>query len=121
MKKPDKPVSAAELLAHNLRLMMKKHGYSKAELERRSGVSDRHIAYILTMERVASIDVVESIAKAFGLQAWQLIHEKLTDDSAVNHKVEQVISDYMNASDDGRKLIFMVAEREAKYGQKDDG
>lgn len=54
-----------EQLAINLKKLMDKHGYSAREVERRSGVSARMIGYILKQERGASVEIVESIARAF--------------------------------------------------------
>lgn len=114
----EKARKAADLLASNLRMLMKKNKLSRSALAKRCGVSPRHLAYILASEKSATIDVLERIARVFGLECWQLISRDLTDSQSVNSQVSKVIHEYVQATEDGRELILKIAEREAKYRTK---
>lgn len=45
----------------------------QAQLKRMSGVDQRYIGRILAAESSITVDTLEKIAKAFDLQAWQLL------------------------------------------------
>ncbi|MGH6967131.1 MAG: helix-turn-helix domain-containing protein [Phenylobacterium sp.] len=62
-----------EILSANLRGFRQKSGLSQEELAHRAGI-DR--TYVSSLERgvyAATIDVVERLAKALGVEVWELL------------------------------------------------
>lgn len=104
-----------QVLARNVRFLMDRQGFSEAELAKRSGVSQKTINNILNQRVGSSLERAEAIAKVFSLPLWQLTLPELPDRFDSLGDMELVFSSWLNASDDGRKLIRMVAEREAAY------
>jgi len=66
---------AVSVLAQNLKALMQSKAGPKSQLAlaKKSGVGQATIGRILREETAASIDTVEEIAAAYGLQAWQLM------------------------------------------------
>lgn len=66
----------AAVLRQNLRALMQTQGgpHSQGELSRKSGVAQATIGRILSKEgENARIETVERLARAYGLQGWQLM------------------------------------------------
>jgi len=109
------PSKIGHHLAANLTILMQQKDWKPQQLAEKSGVSPRMIAYLLSEERAPTIDIIERLARSFGLEAWQLMLPGI-DPTALNaNRLSHLISDYSSASDNGRKLIEMIAEREADY------
>lgn len=106
----------AEYLARNLAHLMEITGWSAKEVSKRSGVSPRMVSYMLTMERVASIEIAEDVARAFNLEGWHMIMPNLPADLEQSKALRKLVDDYIESSDDGKEMIARIAEREAKYG-----
>lgn len=103
-------------LAKNLnKLMTLSGGMTKAALSRKSGVSERMVAYICNAEKTATIETAEALAEVFGLSGWQIIMPELPDDITHTKATGKVMENYMQSSNEGKDLINMVAERESKY------
>ena len=106
-------------LASNLRTLMRETGLNKTKLHKKSGVSERMIAYILSGERMPTIEVLEKLAKAFGLKGgWQLMIHGIKIAPVDSGKIDTLVKHYTEASQEGRQHINHVAEREAKYTSK---
>lgn len=73
MTKPRDPLR--QVLRENLRTLMKNNNdEGQSDLHRRSGVAQSTIGRILADEgENARIETLERIAKAYGLNAWQLL------------------------------------------------
>lgn len=112
MKDNAKPV---EIIVENLRLLMRATSIKKKQLAQKSGVSERMIGYILAKEKTPTVDVTDAIAKAFGLEGWQLMIPGVKADLAKSGKLSKLMHNYAIASDNGREYIDRVAEQEAKY------
>lgn len=63
------------VLAQNLKALMKTKGgpNSQIALGKKSGVAQATIGRILKQETAASIETVDQLARAFGLEGWQLM------------------------------------------------
>lgn len=63
------------ILARNLQALMRTKSGPKSQmgLGKRSGVAQATIGRILRQETAASIETVDDLAKAYGLQGWQLM------------------------------------------------
>jgi len=80
--------SATLTLAENVKALMQRAGnISQVELARRSGVSKSALGYLLNyrdaQDRHATTQTVEAVAKAFGLEPWQLLAPNLGEAVAV--------------------------------------
>lgn len=106
---------AVDVLVANLRALMRDTGTTKIALSKKSGVSQRMVAYILSKERTPTVDVAESLAKAFNLKGWQLMIPDINIEVAKSNKLDVLIKNYAESSDNGREFIDRVAEKESKY------
>lgn len=105
----------ADQLAANLAFLMSLFDYKPAKLAKLSGVSPRMIAYILSGERVPTVDTAEQLARPFGLNGWQLLIPTLPDDIEQLKTIGTIVSNYVDASNEGKSLISMIAERESAH------
>lgn len=110
-----------ETLARNLRHLMEMENLSEPALAKRSGVSQRTINNILRIEKAPTLDTVDKLAAAFGLNLWHLIMPSLPEDLVRSPSLEKLYRAYIKASPDGREYIDRVAEREAKFSTDDNG
>lgn len=68
-----------ETVASNLRALMLHAGMEKkgepnqSDLARASGANQRTVGRILAREQSPTVEMLETIARAFGLHAWQLL------------------------------------------------
>ena len=68
-----------ETVAANLRALMLHAGMEKkgepnqSDLARASGANQRTVGRILAREQSPTVEMLETIARAFGLHAWQLL------------------------------------------------
>ena len=106
-----------ESFVRNLRYLMSMADMSQAELSRRSKVSQKTISNILSSEKnqVPSIETADMLAKPFGLEGWHLIMPNLPEDLISSTSVERLLTSYVSSSEEGRKVIDSIAEREAEY------
>ena len=107
--------STVETLARNLEHLMDISGMNKPALSRKSGVSERMIAYILKGEKTSTIETAQRLAEVFGLEGWHLIMPNLPHDLEHSKRFNKLVQRYLNSSEDGKTMIDMVAERESKY------
>lgn len=106
-------------LVINLKMLMAETNINTETLSRLSGVSKRGIDYILKNERKASVEVAGKLAKAFKIQAWELIMPDLKYDVALNKALETLVSNYSNCPTTSRDYIFSIAQRDAVYKVKE--
>jgi transcriptional regulator with XRE-family HTH domain len=102
-------------LATNLRHLMDLRGYSEAALARISDVSQKGINKILNQKGSATLDTLDKLAAAFGLNSWHLLMPDLPEELLSSKSLEKLYSSYRKAGPEGRKYIDHVAEREAEY------
>lgn len=103
-----------DTLAKNLKWLMQANGHSCRDLEKLSGVSAKTINNMQETRNDVLLDKVEAVAAAYGLTAWHLISPTMVRDVQAGQIGERILEYYNAASDDGKKLIEMVAERESK-------
>lgn len=106
-------------LARNLNMLMRASGnMSRADLARRSGVSARMVAYICNAEKTTTIETAQALAEVFGLEGWHLIMPNLPDGINRSKKLSMLLENYSGSSKEGKEMITMIAEREAKYSHE---
>lgn len=108
-------MSTSETLVSNIREVMRATGMKKADVAKKSGVSERMIGYILAKERSPTVDVAEALGKAFGLTGWQMIMPGLPVRLAKNGHLDKLVKNYSSLSEEGREYVDRVAEKEARY------
>ena len=107
--------SAAITLAKNLHNLMKSTDMKKSALAIKSGVSERMIAYILTGERMPTIEIIEQLADALGVEVWEMMLRNLVADVKRAKRLKTLVENYQITNDAGRDYIDHVAEREVEY------
>lgn len=105
-----------EVLARNLRALMTKGGLVESALAQKSNVSQKAINNVLNCRTTAKIETVELLAKAFGMEGWQLLLPNLPDEVDSVGAIGRLIQSYSKASAEGQRIIMTIAEREARYG-----
>ena len=105
--------NVTEILVENIRSLMKETKTTKPMLAKKSGVSERMIAYILAKQRTPTVDIAESLASAFGLRGWQLMVPGIKPEIAKS--TDSLISRYSEMTPEGREYLDRVAEQESKY------
>lgn len=93
-------VSEATLtLAANVRRLMDAEHLSQQALAKRAGVSQRGVSYVLNYrdehDRHPSTETVEALARAFGLQAWQLMAPNLGQEL---HAARGALADHLDVA-----------------------
>lgn len=64
------------ILAKNLRVERTNRGWSQEELADRAGISQTYTSQVESGQRSVSIDILEGLARALGLQAHELLTPK---------------------------------------------
>lgn len=103
-----------ETLARNLRYLMDREHLSEQACAKRAGVSQKSVNNVLHHRTTTSLDIVDKLAAAFGLQGWHLILPNLPDELIGSNSIAQLYEAYSSATPEGRELIDHIAEREAR-------
>ena len=113
----DERTPTKRVLSRNLRHLMKMRDWTQQDLSKKSGVSQRTISNMLTEEKVPTLDTVDKVAAAFGLNLWHMIMPKLVEDLENGSSIRGLIDDYFGSDPAGKRLILQVADREAEYNK----
>lgn len=65
--------SLRQVLATNLRLLRNERGWSQEDLAAEAGLHRTFVGAVERAERNISLDNVEKLALAFGVEAWSLL------------------------------------------------
>jgi transcriptional regulator with XRE-family HTH domain len=110
-------LTATQVVARNLAILMKRHNLKQLELAKSSGVSQRHISSILHEETECGIEKVNKLARVFGLKGWQLQVPDPPEELLDSDIIGTVVKALAEASPEGRDLIAKNAVREAHYSK----
>lgn len=106
-------------LAQNLKYLMEKSGWKQEQLAAKAGVSQRSVSNLLRPETHSpTLETVDAVAKAFGLNLWHLILPSLPEDLENDTSIREVYEAFRASSHEGRAHILQVAEREAEYAKR---
>jgi len=72
-----------DILANNLKEKRKQHGLSQAKLSEKTDISTQYIAMIEISRKFPSPEVLERIAKALEIEAYELFLVKPSPESAM--------------------------------------
>ena len=107
--------TTAEVFVENLNHLMLITELTAEEVGKKSGLTKRAVQYYMNGERIPNVCRAEQLASAFGLEGWHMIMRNLPIDIISSKKLQSLVNNYSNSSDEGKNMINMVAEREAKY------
>ena len=111
-------MTAADTLRANLSRIMREEGISVKTLADRSGVSPRTAAYLATRSSSApSLDTAEAVAKALGLELWQLLLPDL-DYRRARGALPAVLEAYLHAPQPVADFLAHIAEQPGPYRTK---
>ena len=89
---------------------------TQTQLAKKTGVAQKTINNIINLHQRPNIETIDKVAKGFGMEGWHLIMPATDDELQDPVNIEKVIESYRLSSVEGKKHIYMVAEREAYYG-----
>ena len=112
------PLNTKEILSSNLRALIDLHEWSERALAEKSKVAQKTINKILNQESSPTVETTEKLAKAFGLNGWQLMVPNLPTDLLESQSLQVLLENYVSASGAGREYINRVAAKEAEYRRK---
>jgi transcriptional regulator with XRE-family HTH domain len=97
-------------LAKNLRVLSAKHEMSGTKIGEKAGVDQKTVTEMMKASFDPRLSIVEKIANAFGMTAWQLLAYDLEERPPDSANVVRLLEHYTNAEEAGRKAIMQVAE-----------
>lgn len=118
LRRVKEQLSTRAILAKNLLRLMQKKGYSSAGVAIKAHVSQRTVNNMEKARHNVGIDNIEAVAGVFGLTAWQLMLPNLPCDLLETRSISQLVNNYVASGAEGRKMVSMVAEREAEYAHR---
>jgi transcriptional regulator with XRE-family HTH domain len=125
---PSARKSTVRNLALNLRLLLDKTKWSQAELTRRANeiarkeglesIDPKTVSNMVHGRTKSSIENADLVARAFGLNLWQIIHPNFVVTWINDGKnLERLIDAYHSTDETGKHSILSVAEMAARYGK----
>lgn len=99
-----------EVLAKNLKALMKKKDYTGPELAGKAKVDRKTVNNQLNARFDPRPEQVDAVAKVFGLNYWDLLNPHLDVDAATNETLMRLVELYGRATDDGKESILSVAQ-----------
>lgn len=110
--------SSKEVLAENLAKLMHQagqHALNQKEVGLRARCNQRTIGRVLNQEQAATVELLDGLAAAFGIQAWQLL---VPDLDPQNLPVQSVTRRQMVSYNQLRSAALMIMD--AAIEHKDD-
>lgn len=108
---------SAKTFVKNLAMLMDRKKITPSQLSKISGISTRHIHYILNGERVPSVGIVDDIAAAFGLMGYHLQIPDLNPDLIANGSFDKLYHAYIETDESGRRVMESTAEYVTSHKQ----
>lgn len=114
---------SARALRDNVARLMAASGDSQAAVAARGLISQRSVGNVLTYgkthETEPTLRTVDGLAKAFDLPTWLLFVPDCPIDLLSSNTLAKLINLFAAAPEDGRDMIFRVAESEVRYAVSD--
>lgn len=104
------PGMLEQLFARNVKALMKAHPVlsSQAAVSRHAGMDQRTVGRIVNCEHAPTLVQIEKLARAFGLQPWQLFVPGLDPKDMPRHLLTE-------SQDDAWRSLRVAAETIGKY------
>lgn len=96
-----------ELFSENLKALMQEKGWNATEVANRCGLTRPYISLLLKNERQPTVSSLEKIARAFGMEGWQLI----VRGNKTSEDVCRLVKAYQSADIDTRAALLTLVER----------
>lgn len=109
--------STADTFARNLGLLIERNRLSQAELAKKSSVSQKSISNMIRGEQTPTLETLEKISAAFGVDGWQLVVPELPLELIGSPAASLLLKHFTQSSKSGRDLICRLAEREATHNK----
>lgn len=109
------PPNTKEIISSNLRALIDLHQWSERVLAEKSKVAQKTVNKILNQESSPSAETIEKLAKAFGLNGWQLMLPNMPTDLLESPSLQVLFDNYASSSGAGREYINRIAAKEAAY------
>ena len=77
----------AEIVGQNIRQLRKQSGWTQEKLAEKAGISVPFMTQIELARKTASLDVIESIAKAFGVSYERLFKSDIMENKDIYYKL----------------------------------
>lgn len=103
--------SIREVLATNTRALMKRRGWTQAQVAHKAGLSQTHVGNVLRQEVAPTTVVITGLGKAFNLPGWLLLIPEVPIEILDSKEVPALLQTYLEAS--AKPLSTLVAERHA--------
>jgi transcriptional regulator with XRE-family HTH domain len=111
-------ITTTQAISRNLKTLLDRHGLSHNQLAKKAGVSQSYVSAIVKEDgKPVSVEVLDKLAKPFGLQGWQLAMPNLPPDLLESDLISKVVRGLADANDEGRTLIARTVEREARFNK----
>lgn len=102
--------TAMQILAANLRWLMARDKLSEADVAKKGGIDKKTVNNMLNGRFASQTDKVEAVARAFGMQTWELFVDGMGQGLAKDDKLGSLIEAYAKTDDYGRDSMLKVAE-----------
>lgn len=102
--------SSSATVVTNIQELKRARGWSNRDLARQSKVSDRMIGKILNNESEPTTATLDKIAKAFGIESWQLLVPGIRAELFGDDHFGRVFHAYIETDDEGRRVMESQAE-----------
>jgi transcriptional regulator with XRE-family HTH domain len=110
-----KRLSVRTAIATNVKALMQKRDWTQVELGKKAGVSQRHVSNVLNQKTDCTSEILNALAGAFDLPGWLLSIQNLPVELLDSKAIPQLVRHYIDAGSEGRKLLDVMAEREATH------
>ncbi len=102
--------SSNEILKENIQKLLDYNGWSARQLATKAKIDGKTISKIFNKDSAPTSRTIDAIAGAFRLESWQLMIPGLDPNQVKGVRFRGVIDAYLNASENGQKLIEQQAE-----------
>lgn len=100
-----------ETLAANMRRLMADRDWKQAELAERAGIAQKTVSQILTGSSAATIETVDAIARAFGIEVWQLLMPPASTELEKAQELARLVQQVRGSTDTDRDVIINLVDR----------
>jgi len=107
---PKKKTNIKEIFAANLKENRRKKGLTQEKLAEKADISLRYIAMLELGKSFPSGEMLEKLAKALDIQAFQLFYPLATLDGALHHLEQSILTKIEKTLDDKlqQSIVFNI-------------
>jgi transcriptional regulator with XRE-family HTH domain len=102
--------SAVDVLAANMRRIMRARGMSEAAVAKAAGIDKKTVNNVLNRRFAAQLDKLDAIAKALDIRPWRLLLEDADPQNGDDSKLAHLIEDFERSDETGKHGILTIAD-----------